>query len=160
MLFIGLLSASKRYVQILINMNSYEYILDEPKPLRVAPKDTAVIAGQDVRFNCSSDYFKKVWWRKSPVGSITADDIYMGYGGLVGVYRSGGRHSVDADDVTGNYNLLIRNVQRGDAGRYVCVDKSGLGTIGGAELIVLGKSVTSSYTYWIFICAWTPNLNS
>ena len=140
------------------NSHKYEYILDEPKPLRVAPENTTVIAGQDVRLNCSSDYFKNVWWRRSPVGATTADDIYMGYGGLVGGYRSGGRHTVDADDAAGNYNLVIRNVQRSDAGRYFCVDKSGLGTIGGAELIVLGKSSKSSYTYWIYLCAWTPNL--
>ena len=119
------------------------FVEDGVKDLPIIPVDTTVIAGQDVRLNCSSAYYKNVWWTRYQVGSTILEPIYYGYSGLVNGYKAGGRHSVDADDAAGHYNLFIRNVQHSDAGKYQCIDQSGLGTTVHAELIVLGEIVTT-----------------
>ena len=66
-------------------------------------------------------------------------DVYMGVGGFVNGFAKSGRYSVDQDDSTGRYDLLIRNVEPADAGKFVCVSNAGLGRQRSAEITVIGK---------------------
>ena len=72
------------------------------------------------------------------MGTTADDDVYMGVLGFVNGFAKSGRYSINQDNSTGRYDLLIRNVEPADAGKFVCVSNGGMGKLRSAELTVIG----------------------
>ena len=100
-----------------------------------------MMRGQRVIFNCGSAYYRNVHWARRALGSEKESPIYYGDLGLVNGYKTGGRHSVYPDDSTGRYDLHIESVRMDDAGKYFCIDESGIGNKVMAELTVIGNYI-------------------
>lgn len=67
-------------------------------------------------------------------------DVYINGEGLVSLYRSLKRYSVDENSVTGKYDLLISNATFDDAGYYICSEPKGNDDPPHARLLVSGKA--------------------
>lgn len=96
--------------------------------------------------NCSTDLNRPVYWARTLVGSDVQQWLYYGKNGLDG-NNADGRFTMDKDEATGRYDVIIEAVQPKDAGHYVCVDDSGFGTMASAELVVSGKSEENRVIY-------------
>lgn len=111
------------------------------------PADSYAVTGATVKIECfteNKDYPPS--WSHIKVGSTQPNDVYLTMR-LAGQETIGGRMTVEyydrfkvlEDRTTGEYSLEVTNVQLGDAGRYACAARGGLGQLASAELGVIGR---------------------
>ena len=101
------------------------------------PSDTEVLLNHSTYFNCSTSILnEQIHWYHFPAGEDQLNYVY--YKGQFNANYAD-RYSIQVNIEAEEYNLNIRLVQPGDAGRYMCQDDGGLGGQSSAELIVLGR---------------------
>ena len=111
------------------------------------PADSLAVTGDTVKIECfteNKDYPPS--WSHIRVGSTQPNDVYLtvrpdGQETIVGrmTVEYYERFKVIEDRTTGEYSLQVTNIQPGDAGRYTCSAKGGLGLQASAELGVIGR---------------------
>lgn len=109
------------------------------------PDNVDAVTGDSVRLKCFTerkDYPPS--WSHIRVGSTQPNDVYLtvrmpGQEAIAGrmTQEYHGRFSVLEDRTTGEYSLQVTNIQAGDAGRYTCTARGGLGQQASAELGVI-----------------------
>src|SRR6218665_2626833 len=104
------------------------------------PVNTLSVVGQAARLNCSTDLNQPVYWARILTGSRMQQWLYYGKNGFNG-NNADGRFTIDKDETTGRYDIVIADVQPKDAGQYVCADNSGIGTKASAELVISGRPI-------------------
>ena len=108
--------------------------------LQVTPKVTSVVIGDSTTITCTKapNEGYPVDWRHRPAGSKDIIHIYSKVvTGFKEEYRAD--FSVDIQNSSGKYFLIMRNVKPEYAGTYFCVDNDPYATTDSAEVIVIGK---------------------
>lgn len=100
-----------------------------------SPDDTEAVVGEDVIFRCQTDFINTVEWRYKAVPSETSPFQIISKQKLINNLFKG-RYEIISNAATGQYDLVIKNVQPQDAGRYTCGD---IHDSNHAELTVFGK---------------------
>lgn len=101
------------------------------------PVNTLVGVGKTARINCATDMDQPVFWVRTLAGSDVEQWLYYGSDDFNG-NNADARFSIDKNEATGRYDVMIEDVQHKDAGQYVCIDDSGLGARASAELVISG----------------------
>ena len=106
------------------------------------PKDAVVHYGSSgVQMDCTVEGMTHrdslTWWRYTKQGGI--QKLYVSNPGLLSSQASSDVY-LDSDkyEIRGHYNLYVKNISTGDAGRYMC-EVTGLRNYT-AELVVVGES--------------------
>ena len=118
------------------------------KRLQLHPNETTSFVGDSVILYCTKeiDAPTPVDWYHIPVGNKNKIHIYKSALNELYITESGVNYqkymSVDYNNSTGEYNLLIRNVSKAYAGTYFCVDTAVQQATEKTELIVIDSPPT------------------
>ena len=90
--------------------------------------------GETVRLNCAYIHNRALNWKHHSIGDDLPHYVYDSVIGMAPFYRQ--RYKIEESD--GSFDLVIRNISRGDAGNFECSDD--IEQKSDVELVVLGET--------------------
>ena len=102
----------------------------------IAPRDVEIQIGGTAIFECSSSHQSFLRWRHAPYPGDEYRFVNIN-GDMISVYAD--RYSIHTNCSVGRCDLVIRDVQRKDAGSFCCYDDGGRGPSNCSDLTVIGQ---------------------